>query len=432
MSEYYLLISQSINMMFLQKLLVYLFLFFISTENMAQCNGRYQSVIFNSVEITTVKYGENKNSDGHLEELFLDVYEPAGDIETDRPIILFAHGGAFIDGFSRKSSEIVKLCKTLATMGFVCASFDYRDESNPLTLMFEERIIKAIFRSVQDGRAAIRYIKKSASEENPFGIDPNQIIIGGVSAGAILALNLVYVTEINMLPWPWNIWVQQLSGGLVGNSGNPGFNTDVRGVINISGAIGKPYFLAGNNVPLLHIHGKVDNIVYLGVGRPFGLPFIPVMYGSKIIHENALERGISSKLVVYPGIGHVPLFNNFPLDNGINQEIFDSTISQISNFVYQLLDCSSIITSLPEDEVNGSITLYPNPTSGQLNLILPDQLVNSEVTIFSASGSEVYKLNMNGKSLHTNLTLAPGTYFLRFTSPKNTTNEYLRRLVVLH
>ena len=408
-------------------LLIFLFL----QESNAQCNGRYQTAIFNSVEVTTVKYGENINSDGRQEELYLDVYEPAGDIELNRPLIIFAHGGAFLDGFTRKSSEIVKLCETLATMGFVCASFDYRDESNPVAMLSEERIIKAIFRSVQDGKTAIRYYKKSATEGIPFAIDPDQIILGGVSAGAVLALDLVYVTDMNMLPWPWNIWVRQLGGGLEGNSGNPGFNTDVRGIINISGAINKPSFINGNNVPMLHIHGMADWVVSYGAGKPFfGFPLFPVMYGSKIIHEEALERGINSTLILYPGKGHVPLFNNWPFDTRINPEIFDSTIRHISNFAYSLLDCSKLVTSLPNDHKNDSISLFPNPTSGQFNLTVPDQLANSNISIFSITGTEVYNSYLNGKSFYTNLTIPVGTYLLRITSTGNDVNEYFKRLVI--
>jgi len=413
------------------RLFACLMLFSLLQETKAQCNGRYQATIFNSVEETSVKYGENINSDGRREELYLDVYEPTGDIELNRPLIIFAHGGAFLNGFDRKSSEIVSLCKSLATMGYVCASFDYRDESNPVAMLSEERIIKAIFRSVQDGKAAIRYFKKSAAEGNPFAIDPDQIIFGGVSAGAVLALDLVYVTDMNMLPWPWNIWVRQLGGGLEGNSGNPGFNTDVKGIINISGAINKPYFLDGNNVPMLHIHGTADHIVSYGAGKPiFGFPLFPVMYGSKIIHEEALERGINSTLISYPGKGHVPLFNNWPFDTRINPEIFDSTIRQISNFAYSLLDCGQVITGLPSDNLNSDIALYPNPTSGQINLTVPDQLAHSNVAIFSATGSEVYNSYLNGKSFYTNLTIPDGLYLLRITSSGNDVNEYFKRLII--
>ena len=93
-------------------------------------------------------------------------------------------------------------------------------------------MIKAVIRSIQDGKAAIRFFKKSALEQNEFRVDPNQVIIGGVSAGAILALNLAYLTDSEMLPPHWAAWASQV-GGLEGNTGNPGYDTDVIGIINI-------------------------------------------------------------------------------------------------------------------------------------------------------------------------------------------------------
>jgi para-nitrobenzyl esterase len=431
--------NKNVSCRFLSMSMALLLLFIFPNVSKAQCHGRYLTSIFNEVEVTSVKYGENINSDGQLEELYLDVYEPTGDIETNRPLIILAHGGAFIkgelfdlNGLTYKSGTVVKLCKTFASMGYVCASIEYRRESNPLALLFEERMIKAIFRSVHDGKAAIRYFKKNAAEGNQFAIDPNQIIIGGESSGAILALHLPYITDLDMLPGLWYSWAQQLGGDLEGNSGNPGYNTDVRGIINVSGAFGKPEFIKGNNIPLLHIHGTADPIVPYGVDNPFGIPWLPNMYGSMIIHEKALEEGIKSTLITYPGRGHVPYIRNFPIDNSLNPEIWDSTISQISNFAYSLLDCNpdnQVVTGL-QDKLNSTIQLFPNPTSGHINLTVTNELANSKVSIFSVDGSEVVNLTMNGINLQNQLSLPPGIYFIRITSPGKTAKEYYRRFIV--
>ena len=54
---------------------------------------RYASYIFDSVETSTVKFGEGENADGDLQELFMDIYTPYGDTASNRPLIIFAFGG---------------------------------------------------------------------------------------------------------------------------------------------------------------------------------------------------------------------------------------------------------------------------------------------------------------------------------------------------
>ena len=232
--------------------LLFSILFIIVTAGYSQCNDRYQSEIFDSTVVTSLIFGENWNSSLEYQQLRVDVYEPYGDVEENRPMILLAHGGAFLDVVDQTSIEVVKMCQTLSKMGYVCASFDYREEANPIVLSFPERMIKAVFRSVQDGKAAVRYFKKSGEEDNPFRIDPDQFIIGGVSAGALVAVNMIYVTEATTFPLLWDIWLSQV-GGLEGHTGSPGYNTDVLGIINISGAIGKRHWMQYNDIPLLSI-----------------------------------------------------------------------------------------------------------------------------------------------------------------------------------
>ena len=77
-----------------------LFFFAISFQfTFAQCDtNRYVNPIFNSVyKHSNVKYGEApvwtipyNNTD-----LLMDIYEPVGDTISNRPVIVFAHTGAF-------------------------------------------------------------------------------------------------------------------------------------------------------------------------------------------------------------------------------------------------------------------------------------------------------------------------------------------------
>ena len=66
----------------------------ISAFAFAQCNGRYQTEIFNSVNITEVNYSNVYTDNAHK----MDIYTPDGDTEINRPVILFMHGGSFYAG----------------------------------------------------------------------------------------------------------------------------------------------------------------------------------------------------------------------------------------------------------------------------------------------------------------------------------------------
>ena len=78
----------------MKKLPTLLALTLISTFTFAQCNGRYQTEIFNSVTVTEVNYSDVYTDNAHE----MDIYTPDGDTEINRPVILFVHGGSFMEG----------------------------------------------------------------------------------------------------------------------------------------------------------------------------------------------------------------------------------------------------------------------------------------------------------------------------------------------
>ncbi len=59
----------------------------------------------------------------------MDVYEPAGDSETERPVFLFFHSGNFLPQYvnagtqgTRQDSVVVEMCERYARMG-LCRNF---------------------------------------------------------------------------------------------------------------------------------------------------------------------------------------------------------------------------------------------------------------------------------------------------------------------
>ena len=86
-------------------------------------------------------------------------------------------------------------------MGYAVASMNYR--LLPIDLAIEAALggtvttafVKAVWRGVHDSRAAVRFFRRSVAEfDNPYDIDVNRIYLGGISAGAFIAVHHAYVT----------------------------------------------------------------------------------------------------------------------------------------------------------------------------------------------------------------------------------------------
>ena len=141
----------------MRKTLTFLFLAATFTSIAQYDANRYRESIFNTVATaqTNIKYGAASvwtlpygNTD-----LFLNVYQPTGDIHTQRPLIIFAHAGGFLNG-NKDVDDMVALCDSFARKGYVTATIDYRKGFNPVSNGSAER---AVYRGVQDGKAAVLF-----------------------------------------------------------------------------------------------------------------------------------------------------------------------------------------------------------------------------------------------------------------------------------
>ncbi len=191
-------------------------------------DGRYKESIFSDFTKTSnLQYGSNVDKNGSSTDLFVDIYQPDGDTLTDRALIIMAHGGSFIGG-DKAGADVVPICEDLSKKGYVVASISYRLGMNNIPFPGPDSAdaTEAVYRAVQDGRAAVRYFRKDFSENNnSFGIDTSMIFFGGVSAGGFTALHLAYLDENSEIPaYIDTVGQPGLDGGLEGNSGNPGYS----------------------------------------------------------------------------------------------------------------------------------------------------------------------------------------------------------------
>jgi len=332
------------------------------------CDGeRYRfNTAFSDVQVTyDVPYGNAINATGLSQALVVDIYQPVGDTETSRPLIIMAHGGFFIGG-ENDNADVISLCQDLARMGYVVGSITYRLGIDNF-LDVSNAMIRSVWRGYHDGKASVRYFRKTVAEDgNPYGIDPDRILMGGVSAGAFIALHMAYVDEESEIPEQIDQSTPGMAGGLEGESGNPGYSSEILGVINIAGALKTADYLSEGDEPLVSVHGTDDETVPYGAGVILlsGFPVTDVE-GSSIIHETAESLGLDHCFTTLDGAGHVA--------HAYDTEAYVATLSTISGAVSSWLceDYASICevydysTDLTEVASDGMelFQLYPNPTS---------------------------------------------------------------------
>ncbi len=119
------------------------------------------------------------NSDAQV----MDIYLPENATGSD-PVIVVVHGGGF--KFGDQTMDIIQpVIEAGVANGYVVASVDYRKSG------------EATFPgALADVKAAVRYLKANAEL---YGIDPEQVVIWGESAGAYLSLMTALTPEVESL-----------------------------------------------------------------------------------------------------------------------------------------------------------------------------------------------------------------------------------------
>ena len=231
----------------------------------------------------------------------MDVYTPSNDIEDNRPLILYLHGGSFYAG-SKDLVDCQDFCTNMARRGYVTASLNYRLSSPTLFLLSATEQYQTVLEAVSDIKAAIRFFRKDyATNNNSFGIDPNTIFIGGYSAGAVLAIHLAYIDNISDLPIsPVNVQglVNSIGGDLEGDGGNYGYSSECQGVISFAGGINDVSWIDNNDEPLVSVQGTADLTVNYNCGPGQNIPSVLTLCGSGEMHQQADNMGlINDKLI---------------------------------------------------------------------------------------------------------------------------------------
>lgn len=282
----------------------------------------------------------------------MDIYEPVGDVLTQRPLMLWVHPGGFILG-DKEVDDMVALCDSFARRGYVTASIGYRLGFNPLSTSSAER---AVYRGSQDVRAAIRYLMEYSSV---YDIDTNNIFLGGSSAGAIATVHVAYADQ-DEVP-------ASISGGFIDPdlgcmdcSGNAySHEIALAGIVNLWGALGDSTWIdSDETTPALLIHGIDDDVVPFGVGYAFGVPTMPLSDGSRSIHNSLVSLGIDHTFMPFPGEGHEPHGASNGTFSGPPTEYWDTIFNAVRDHYFTILQPNAAIISGNEIVCDTDSTWY--------------------------------------------------------------------------
>lgn len=170
--------------------------------------------------------------------LYLDVYDVTPGAETsfqgkEKPTVLFVFGGGFITG-ERSADFYQEWFKTLNDNGYAVVTIDYRLGMKGYKVKKGiSGLLKAADRfklsqeiAVEDVYSAVAFLADNREE---IGINPDNLVIAGSSAGAITALAAEYKIangEAKGLPEGFNFkGVMSFAGGILSDKGAPRYKT---------------------------------------------------------------------------------------------------------------------------------------------------------------------------------------------------------------
>jgi len=284
-----------------------------------------------------------KEHDTRNRDLLMDIFTPAGDNNTNRPVLVVCFGGGFVQG-NRNMGDIRELAIRFAKRGYVTAAIDYRLGMN---IFDEGAAFRAVYRGIQDGRSAIRYFRANAAS---LGIDPNQVFIAGHSAGAFIAVQNAYLDRDNERPadtrntsYRWGAWFGSRNYNLpdmgcldcVGNNRN--VSGKANAVVSFAGAVGFLEHIEGSSdIPNIMFHSSNDNVVPYNSGEPFGsVSFLvagfdlPTVYGSNLMNNRANSVNAPRQFFSYGNRGH-----DVHVNGSNRANLHSDIVPRVSQYLY--------------------------------------------------------------------------------------------------
>jgi hypothetical protein len=359
-----------------------------------------------------VFYGTAIDYNGNTDSLFMDIYYPVGSTEKTKPLILWAFGGGFFQG---QRQDLNTICQESAKRGFVAATIDYRIGFdghiglNPPFAFDPAEVLRAGFRGTVDMKGAIRFLKAKHLE---YEIDINRVWTGGISAGAIVALNAAYLDKNSEKPkecgaiTPVAAKKRPDLGSIEGDLHVNGYDSKVQGVFNFFGALLDTNAIdPADRIAVFSYHQTGDPVVPCLAKTPyFQISFIsanyPIVYGSCVINDR------------FKHIGLDPQYYESWLYNGNQHASHDD--AAILNFMIQNANpvlCNSISGATEIKNSFAKTIISPNPAIHDIQLY--NAPPDCHYSIMDISGiTVVHSTLLSEKSIDIKH-LSTGMYLLR-------------------
>lgn len=293
-----------------------------------QAQTRYLDPVFNQVSVTPgVTYATNISILTGMPaplDLKMNVYTPAGDTETNRPVVIYFHTGSFLPQYFNGQitgglldSTVVEMCTRLAKMGYVAIAATYRQGWLPLATDQNVRtstLLQATYRGIQDARACVRFLRKSVAESsNPYGIDPDKIVMWGQGTGGYISLGAAFLDDYSeividkfintttLLPYIDTTIHGNVYGtnqALLNLPNHVGYSSDFKMAVNMGGALGDISWIDGteDEPATMGYHVVTDPFAPFGDGPvivPTTQEFVVNVSGTRTAVEKCNDLGIN-------------------------------------------------------------------------------------------------------------------------------------------
>ncbi len=348
----------------------YILPFFLCfTVSFLMGQNRYFDAMFGVVYTPNIVYGKNIGiitGAPALEDLKVDIYTPAGDTKTDRPLVLIAHTGSFLPPLyngqvtgSRNDSTVTATAAYLTSRGFVVGAYTYRQgwlPTSPDQNVRTSSLLQAAYRAIQDTRTCIRFFKKTVAEDsNPYGVDPSKICVWGIGSGGYLAMGAGSLNDFSEVTLPQfyntttllpyidstllgNIWGTSQAAISVPNY--PTYSSNFQLSVNLGGALGDSTWMDGEAIEPAYVGVHCQNDFFApyyhgAVIVPTTNQFVIYATGTRKAIELANEKG-SNKILenVDPLHDPIQVLINAQKSKIVTLPLTQQTITQGTNNFY--------------------------------------------------------------------------------------------------
>jgi len=219
----------------------------------------------------------------------LDLYLPNGPARSDRPAVVFIHGGGFTGG-DKAEYRSASVSADLARAGYVVVSCNY-----VLGAKSKEGVWP---QNIKDCRDAVRWVRAHAKE---LGVNPAKIAVAGGSAGGYLALMVGLSDDKTGPGGDAQATVSAKVSAVIDMYGVVNFSKHGKGEVPGVPAAEQAAYLPENQCdpldpPVLILHGTADTTVDIQQSKDMAA----ALAKAKVAHELIVVDGAPHTFDLHP------------------------------------------------------------------------------------------------------------------------------------